>query len=88
VACSNGVIGHSLFIVSCQAPTPEVVEKVVTQEVPVEVTRVVEKQVPVEVTRVVEKEVTREVPVEVTRVVEVPVPAAAVPAAVSGIITA
>ncbi|OIO88828.1 MAG: hypothetical protein AUK03_15585 [Anaerolineae bacterium CG2_30_64_16] len=77
-----------LFIVSCQAPTPEVVEKVVTQEVPVEVTRVVEKQVPVEVTRVVEKEVTREVPVEVTRVVEVPVPAAAVPAAVSSIITA
>ena len=50
---------------SCTTPTPEIVEKMVTQEVVVEVTREVEKVV----TQEVQVEVTREV--EVTRVVEV-----------------
>ncbi len=60
-----GLLIVVLIAGGCKAPAPQVVEKEVTKEVPVEVTRVVEK----EVTRVMEKEV----PVEVTRVVEVEV---------------
>jgi len=59
VACA--LVVALLLASSCAKATPEVVEKVVTQEVQVEVTREVE----------VEKVVTQEVQVEVTRVVEV-----------------
>ncbi|MDE7070545.1 MAG: hypothetical protein K2O86_01050, partial [Clostridia bacterium] len=49
---------------------PQVVEKVIEKEVPVE--KIVEKvvEVPVEVEKVVEKEVVKEVPVEVEKIVE------------------
>ncbi|MDE7079168.1 MAG: hypothetical protein K2O95_03520, partial [Clostridia bacterium] len=66
-----------------QPTEPQVVEKIVEKEVPVEVEKVVEKvvevpvekivekEVPVEVEKIVEKEVVKEVPVE--KIVEVPV---------------
>ena len=50
-----GMVGISVLVAGCAARTPEVIEKLVTVEVPVEVT-VVETQV-VEVTRQVEKTV-------------------------------
>jgi hypothetical protein len=64
----------SLLIAACgPTPEPQVVEKVVTQQVPVEVTRVVvETQVvqgaPVEVTKIIKEEVTKEVVVTATPV--------------------
>lgn len=79
------VLAAMVFVVSgCKTGTPQVIEKVVTKEVPkevaVEVTRVVKverekvvtKEVPKEVTKVVEKVVTKEVPVEATPSVEIP----------------
>jgi hypothetical protein len=65
-----GLLAIVLAAGGCKAPTPEVIEKEVTREVPVEVTRVVEKEVPVEVTRVVEVEVAPAV--EAAPAVEVP----------------
>ncbi|MDE7191630.1 MAG: trichohyalin-plectin-homology domain domain-containing protein, partial [Clostridia bacterium] len=57
-------------IVEKEVPVEKIVEKVV--EVPVEVEKIVEKEVPVEVEKIVEKEVRVEVPVEkvVEKVVE------------------
>ncbi|MDE5756376.1 MAG: hypothetical protein K2I23_04730 [Clostridia bacterium] len=53
-----------------QNTQPQVVEKVIEKEVPVE--KIVEKvvEVPVEVEKIVEKEVVKEVPVEVEKIVE------------------
>ena len=71
-----GLLAVVLIAGGCKAPTPQVVEKEVTREVPVEVTRVVEKEVPVEVTRVVEVEVTPAVEAVPKPAVEVPFEAA------------
>jgi multiple sugar transport system substrate-binding protein len=51
----------TMLLTSCAAPTPQVVEKVVTQVVEKQVTQVVEKQVQVVQTQVVEKQVQVEV---------------------------
>ncbi|MDE6870109.1 MAG: hypothetical protein K2J75_05215, partial [Clostridia bacterium] len=56
-------------VIEKEVPVEKIVEKVV--EVPVEVEKIVEKEVPVEVEKIVEKEVVKEVPVE--KIVEVPV---------------
>ncbi|MDE6474396.1 MAG: hypothetical protein K2L70_04790, partial [Clostridia bacterium] len=62
-------------VIEKEVPVEKIVEKVV--EVPVEVEKIVEKEVkvevPVEVEKIVEKEVKVEVPVEVEKIVEVPV---------------
>jgi len=54
-----------IAVAACAPPTPQIIEKTVVVEKPVEVTKIVEK--PVEVV------VTKEVPVEVTKIVERPV---------------
>ncbi|MDE7191297.1 MAG: hypothetical protein K2O35_02365 [Clostridia bacterium] len=56
-------------VIEKEVPVEKVVEKVV--EVPVEVEKIVEKEVPVEIEKIVEKEVVKEVPIE--KIVEVPV---------------
>ncbi|MDE6869670.1 MAG: hypothetical protein K2J75_02980, partial [Clostridia bacterium] len=55
-------------VIEKEVPVEKIVEKVV--EVPVEVEKIVEKEVPVEVEKIVEKEVKVEVPVEVEKIVE------------------
>lgn len=58
------VVIAAMLLTSCAAPTPQVVEKVVTQVV------VQKQEVPVEVTKVVQQQVTSVVQQEVTKVVE------------------
>ena len=56
-------------VIEKEVPIEKIVEKVV--EVPIEVEKIVEKEVPVEVEKIVEKEIVKEVPVE--KIVEVPI---------------